>query len=184
MGKVFTVPSVIIIDTAAAVAQEDCFVWGQPVWPDVGVKKLPNVSKSCRNNFHISFIHKLIYFKIARKTPIFLGYFCKQICWQELSKVAQSGHTGWPTNAIRRDSFFIKWNKVTFTKSYHLLRKKNIRGTDSRMGQSKMMPQHVFIFHITVKHLDRCPGPDPLKEIFDQTLHSVFNCSEWQFNIL
>ena len=124
MGKVFTVPSVIIIDTAAAVAQEDCFVWGQPVWPDVGVKKLPNVSKSCRNNFHISFIHKLIYFKIARKTPIFLGYFCKQICWQELSKVAQSGHTGWPTNAIRRDSFFIKWNKVTFTKSYHLLRKK------------------------------------------------------------
>ena len=29
-----------------------------------------------------------------------LGYFCNQICWQELSKIAQSGHTEViPTNA-------------------------------------------------------------------------------------
>ena len=36
---------------------------------------------------------KSIFFKIAKKSPIFLVYFCKQICWQELSKIAQSGHT-------------------------------------------------------------------------------------------
>ena len=35
---------------------------------------------------------KVILFKISQKAPIFLGYFCKQICCQELQQIAQSGH--------------------------------------------------------------------------------------------
>ena len=31
--------------------------------------------------------------KKPKKSPMFLGYFCKQICCQQLSKIAQSGHT-------------------------------------------------------------------------------------------
>ena len=32
-------------------------------------------------------------FKTAQKVNIHLGYFCKKICLQELSKIARSGHT-------------------------------------------------------------------------------------------
>ena len=33
------------------------------------------------------------HFELSQKSPIFFGYFCYQICCQELSKIAQSGHT-------------------------------------------------------------------------------------------
>ena len=36
----------------------------------------------------------MVFFKIAPKSTIFLGYFCERICCQELSKITQSGHTG------------------------------------------------------------------------------------------
>ena len=39
-------------------------------------------------------LHKLVFYKTAQKVIILLGYFCKQIWYQELSKIAQSGHTG------------------------------------------------------------------------------------------
>ena len=35
-----------------------------------------------------------MFFKIAQKLVIHLGYFCMNIFHQELSKIAQSGHTG------------------------------------------------------------------------------------------
>ena len=39
-----------------------------------------------------------VYFKVmsfykAQKVTIYLGYFCKKICYQELSEIAQSGST-------------------------------------------------------------------------------------------
>ena len=37
---------------------------------------------------------KMDVFKTAQNVKIHLGYFCNQICDQELSKYAQSGHTG------------------------------------------------------------------------------------------
>ena len=40
------------------------------------------------------FLHYLIFFKIAQKSAIFLDYFCKWNCCQELSKIVQFGHTG------------------------------------------------------------------------------------------
>ena len=40
------------------------------------------------------FLHEVILFKIAQKVSNILGYFCKQIVSQKLSKIAQSGHNG------------------------------------------------------------------------------------------
>ena len=37
---------------------------------------------------------KMDAFKRAQKVNMHLGYFFKKICHQELSKIAQSGHTG------------------------------------------------------------------------------------------
>ena len=52
-----------------------------------------NFSKSCPNKCHSSFNMKWYFTKKPKKSPMFLGYFCKQICCQQLSKIAQSGHT-------------------------------------------------------------------------------------------
>ena len=54
-------------------------------WP----KCLQKFPKQCLQQF----LHEVIFFKIALKSPILLGYFCKQICCQEVSKLAKSGHT-------------------------------------------------------------------------------------------
>ena len=48
-------------------------------------------------------LHLLIFFKIAQKSPIFMGYFCRQICCTERSKIAQSGHTGY--NAVQNKKY-------------------------------------------------------------------------------
>ena len=45
-----------------------------PVWPDVGVKSCPNISKS---GLKKQFLHQFIYFKQALESPIFFAYFCK-----------------------------------------------------------------------------------------------------------
>ena len=42
-------------------------------------------------NFSKIFYLKVMSFKIANK---YFGYFCMKICEKELSKIAQSGHTG------------------------------------------------------------------------------------------
>ena len=44
------------------------------------------ISKAVSTLFHL--------FQKAQKSTILSGYFCGQICCQELSKIAQSGHTG------------------------------------------------------------------------------------------
>ena len=54
-------------------------------------------SKKLTKYYPWQFKHNSIYFKRAQKSQIFLGYFFKQICWQELSKIAQSDHTDYPT---------------------------------------------------------------------------------------
>ena len=56
-------------------------------------KKLPKCFHKLPKKYPQRFLHELIFFKIAQKSTIFLGYFCKQICCRELSKIAQSGHT-------------------------------------------------------------------------------------------
>ena len=36
---------------------------------------------------------KVVLLKIAQIVPEYLGYFGKNICYQEVQKIAQSGHT-------------------------------------------------------------------------------------------
>ena len=50
--------------------------WGPELeWPDAGIKSSPNLPIG------------------GIEVTEYLGYFCKEICHQELSKIAQSGHT-------------------------------------------------------------------------------------------
>ena len=65
------------------------------VWPDVGVKSSLNVSKSCPKSSLSCFNIRVRFFKIAQLVADNFGYFCSILCRQELSKIAQSGHTAW-----------------------------------------------------------------------------------------
>ena len=55
-------------------------------------KSCPNVSAICLKISTAVFTLWGL-FKVAQKSTILLGYFWKRICCQELSKIAQSGHT-------------------------------------------------------------------------------------------
>ena len=45
-------------------------------------------------SIHNSFNQKMMLFKVDQKESRYLGYFSNKICHQELSNIAQSGHTG------------------------------------------------------------------------------------------
>ena len=53
----------------------------------------PNFYQYCRKSSQITFYMKFVLFEIANKLPEYLGYFCKNICYQEVLKIAQSSHT-------------------------------------------------------------------------------------------
>ena len=55
-------------------------------------QKLPKIFKRCPKRSHSSFYLKAIFLRAQCVAKNF-GYFCKKICYLELSKVAQSGHT-------------------------------------------------------------------------------------------
>ena len=60
------------------------------MWPDVGVKSGPIISKSCSKSSQCSFCTSVRFFKISQKVANDLGFFCKN---QELSKITQCGNT-------------------------------------------------------------------------------------------
>ena len=78
-----------------AVCCQGKFLFGlsQTVWPDFGIKVAQILPKSCPKSGTI-FTLKLMLFKIAPKVTKYLGYFCNNICYLELSKIVQSHHTG------------------------------------------------------------------------------------------
>ena len=62
----------------------------EPVWPgDVSMQSWPNLSKSSHSSFYLN----VMPFKITQNVTKYLGYFCNKICYQELSRIAQSGPT-------------------------------------------------------------------------------------------
>ena len=56
-------------------------------------KMLPNFSRYWPKSSQIFFYMKFVLFKIAKKVPEYFGYLCKKFCYQEVQKIAQSGHT-------------------------------------------------------------------------------------------
>ena len=66
--------------------------WSQAEWPDVGIKS-SQICQKWPKSSHNSFWLKLTFFKVAPKSWKCLGNFCKQICPQDLPKIAKSGHT-------------------------------------------------------------------------------------------
>ena len=57
-------------------------------------KSSPIVSKSCLKSSHNRFDFNRDIFKTAKKVVKYFGYFCDNIWHHDISKVAQSGHTG------------------------------------------------------------------------------------------
>ena len=81
------------------------------VWPDVKIKVAqiyPNVDP---NSSHSRVCFKVMSFLKAQKVTKYLGYFCKKICYQELLKIAQSGHMVGLDNVTRNLQFdlLFKW---------------------------------------------------------------------------
>ena len=56
------------------------------MWPDVLIKSCPKAK-------HSSFTYKVTFSQIEQKVAKYLDYFCKKICHQGLTKIAQSGHS-------------------------------------------------------------------------------------------
>ena len=58
-------------------------------------KLTPNFPVLAQIVTKVAFYYTVTYFKIAQKVSKYLGHFNEKICFQELSKMAQSGHTAW-----------------------------------------------------------------------------------------
>ena len=67
----------------------------EALWPDVWIKSSPNCCKSCPMVTPPVFTLKVVLFYTAPKITKYLGYFWMKFCCQNLSKIAQSSHTGW-----------------------------------------------------------------------------------------
>ena len=65
------------------------------MWLGGVIKCNPNIRIAAQNDNPCNFSLAETYFKIAQKVAKYLSYFYKQICFKELSKIAQSGHTGY-----------------------------------------------------------------------------------------
>ena len=64
------------------------------MWPNVEIKRSPNFTISSLKSCHSSVYLKGVFFKGAHKVNEYLGNLSEKICHQNLSKIAQSGHTG------------------------------------------------------------------------------------------
>ena len=65
----------------------------ETVWPVDWIKSYPIFPQYCPNSSLIIFTWKLYFLKEPKNLPYYLGYFCKQICNQKVTKIAQFGHT-------------------------------------------------------------------------------------------
>ena len=72
-----------------------CTSWKHdPVRPDVEIKSSPIFAKTCpKSGDNICYLTKNVFLN-SQKVTKYLGYFSKNIYFQVLSKIAQSGHTG------------------------------------------------------------------------------------------
>ena len=68
--------------------------WGVRVWPDIEIKSSPKFSRSCQKVALAVLTEILLFFQNSPNCCHHLGYFCKKLCHQKLSEIAQSGHTG------------------------------------------------------------------------------------------
>ena len=64
------------------------------VWPDAGIKINPSFPVRAQTVTKVIFYYIVTKcFKIAQKASKYLDHVDEKICCQELSKIAQSGHT-------------------------------------------------------------------------------------------
>ena len=65
------------------------------MWPDDEIKRSQNFTISSLKSRLSSFYLNRMVSKLAQKVNTFLGNSGEKICHQKLSKISQSGHTGW-----------------------------------------------------------------------------------------
>ena len=66
------------------------------------IKSSLNFPKFTQKVVRAVFTFKLMFSKYPITSSIFLGYFSKKICHQEISKIAQSGHTVYIVARLRK----------------------------------------------------------------------------------
>ena len=82
----------------------------RPVWPDVGVKSCPNVTKSHSRSSQISFYIRVRFFKIAQRVAIILATFARDFVTKNFQKspnLVTLSSTDWlmmHTNTLTYDS--------------------------------------------------------------------------------
>ena len=64
-----------------------------PMSPDDGLKISPYFPNNTQNGATTVLTSKVMFFTVGYKITKYLGHFCQENCSQELSKIAQSGHT-------------------------------------------------------------------------------------------
>ena len=92
-----------------------CLFYLKPVWAD-GVKSSPIFSESCPKSSQYSFFIIVRFFEIAQKVINHLGFFCYKFCCQDLSKIAQSGHTAWSIENVKAIRYGSNWISVHLAK--------------------------------------------------------------------
>ena len=80
------------------------------MWPDCKLKSSPLTPKVAQKVGDNSVYLKSDFFKLTQKIILYLGYFCKQICCQDLSKKSQYGHTA----IVQQHSKTWKFNQESF----------------------------------------------------------------------
>ena len=84
-----------------------------PVWPDVGIKSSHFFELVAQNVATEAFTYKSDFLKISQRVAQYLGYFCKKICCQDLSKMAQSGWCTTRSNSPNKKQKFICYSRHT-----------------------------------------------------------------------
>ena len=94
--------------------------WGlQAEWPDAKLKSSPKFSKGCPKSNNCGLTWKVMLFNLAQKFTMHLGYFWKKPRHQELSKIAQSGHTDCKhCTSMRSPSLMIKFKLLQVMMEY------------------------------------------------------------------
>ena len=87
----------------------------QTVWPDDRIKSGPFFSTLAQNVAKEVFSQKRGVWNSKKITAKFLGQFCKIICSQNFSKVAQPGHTGPRIKSETHTCTYVPSLAVTYT---------------------------------------------------------------------
>ena len=126
-------------------------------------------------------LHQLICYKTAQKSPFVFGYFSKQTWSQQLSKIAQSGHTGqhqsvWPESAAIFMSLMTDFGaKVTQICVDFLPLLKSVTFSKKQLLRQRFRRLWKFWDSNISSHFSPCPKSNKLPKLVTLTLSHNFD---------